>query len=45
MVQDARLGFFAGLVIADQDALPAWLPGDEFEAARKAALEDVAGGE
>ena len=45
MVQDARLGFFAGLAIADQQALPAWLPGDEFEAARKAALEEVAADE
>ena len=41
MVQDARLGFYAGLVIADRDAMPAWLPGDEFEAARKAALAAV----
>jgi Zn-dependent M28 family amino/carboxypeptidase len=45
MVQDARLGFYAGLVIAEQEAMPRWVPGDEFEAAREAALEAVAGGE
>ncbi len=38
MVDDARFGFLAGLLIANADGLPAWKPGDEFEAARKAAL-------
>jgi len=38
MIQDARLGFYSGLLLADSDELPAWNPGDEFEAARKAAL-------
>ena len=38
MVQDARFGFWAGLMIADADDLPAWVPGDEFEAARLEAL-------
>jgi Zn-dependent M28 family amino/carboxypeptidase len=38
MIEDARLGFLAGLKIADDPKLPAWTPGDEFEAARKAAL-------
>jgi Zn-dependent M28 family amino/carboxypeptidase len=38
MVEDARLCFYAGLQIANADQLPAWNPGDEFEAARKAAL-------
>ncbi len=38
MVQDARFGFWAGLIIANDDELPAWLPGDEFEAARLEAL-------
>ena len=38
MVQDARFGFWAGLLIANADALPAWVPGDEFEAARLDAL-------
>jgi len=38
MVEDARLGFSAGLTIANDPQLPTWKPGDEFEAARKAAL-------
>jgi Zn-dependent M28 family amino/carboxypeptidase len=38
MVEDAKLGFFVGLDIAQSEKLPAWKPGDEFEAARKAAL-------
>jgi Zn-dependent M28 family amino/carboxypeptidase len=38
MVEDARLAFLAGLAIANADAMPAWNPGDEFEAARKAAI-------
>jgi Zn-dependent M28 family amino/carboxypeptidase len=38
MVQDARLGFYCALAIADQDELPRWNPGDEFEAARLKAL-------
>jgi Zn-dependent M28 family amino/carboxypeptidase len=38
MIEDARLGFEAGLAIADDPKLPAWTPGDEFEGARKAAL-------
>jgi Zn-dependent M28 family amino/carboxypeptidase len=38
MIDDARLGFAAGLAIANDPKLPAWTPGDEFEAARKAAL-------
>ncbi len=40
MVEDARLGYRVGIAIANQPELPAWLPGDEFEAARKAALAD-----
>ena len=43
MVEDARLAFYCGLMIAEADALPAWKPGDEFEAARKAALAAVRG--
>jgi Zn-dependent M28 family amino/carboxypeptidase len=39
MVQDARFGFFAGLIVANADDMPAWNPGDEFEAARQDALE------
>ncbi len=38
LVQDAQLGFWCGLIIANDDELPSWNPGDEFEAARKAAL-------
>jgi Zn-dependent M28 family amino/carboxypeptidase len=38
MVDDARFGFRALCAIADADSAPSWLPGDEFEAARKRAL-------
>lgn len=38
LVDDARFGFLAGLLIANDDELPAWRPGDEFEAARLEAL-------
>ncbi len=38
MVEDARLGFYCGLIVADQDAMPQWKKGDEFEAARQKAL-------
>ena len=31
--------FYAGLIVANADELPEWNPGDEFEAARRAALE------
>ncbi len=41
LIQDAQLGFWCGLIIANEEALPAWNPGDEFEAARKAALADL----
>jgi Zn-dependent M28 family amino/carboxypeptidase len=41
MIEDARLGYWTGLAIANADELPAWTPGDEFEAARKRALEAV----
>lgn len=43
MIEDARLGFYAGLAVANADALPAWNPGDEFAAARAAALAAVGG--
>jgi len=39
MVDDARFGFFAALEIANADRGPTWAPGDEFEAARRAALD------
>ncbi|MBC7983505.1 MAG: M28 family peptidase [Candidatus Obscuribacterales bacterium] len=38
MVDDARLGFWIGVAVANAAALPAWNSGDEFEAARKAAI-------
>ena len=41
MIDDARLGFWAGLSIANADEMPSWKPGDEFEAARLAALAAV----
>ncbi len=37
-VEDTQLGFYCGWIIGNQDALPAWRPGDEFESTRKAAL-------
>jgi len=44
MIEDAQLGFYAGLSIADTPKLPTWNPGDEFEAARKRALGEVGKG-
>ncbi|HEX6179220.1 MAG TPA: M28 family peptidase, partial [Thermoanaerobaculia bacterium] len=41
MIEDARLGFFAGLAIAQMPQMPGWNPGDEFEAARKKALAEA----
>jgi Zn-dependent M28 family amino/carboxypeptidase len=38
MIDDARLGFFVGVNVANAQAMPTWVPGDEFEATRKAAL-------
>ncbi|HSG41109.1 MAG TPA: M20/M25/M40 family metallo-hydrolase, partial [Thermoanaerobaculia bacterium] len=43
IIEDAQLGFYAGLSIAENPTLPAWNPGDEFEAARKKALAEVGG--
>jgi len=42
MVEDTRLAFSAGLAIADAEAMPTWNAGDEFEAARKAAIAALA---
>jgi Zn-dependent M28 family amino/carboxypeptidase len=42
MVDDARFGFFAALDIANADQAPTLTPGDEFEAARRAALDALA---
>jgi Zn-dependent M28 family amino/carboxypeptidase len=38
VIEDARLGFLAGVAVAEDPKLPTWVPGDEFEAARKKAL-------
>jgi Zn-dependent M28 family amino/carboxypeptidase len=38
MIEDAQIGLWTAYQIAQRDDLPAWVPGDEFEAARKAAL-------
>ena len=43
MIEDAQLGFYSGWLVAQADAMPAWNPGDEFEAARKKALAAAAG--
>ncbi|HEY7953826.1 MAG TPA: M28 family peptidase [Polyangia bacterium] len=40
-VDDLRLMTTVGLRIADAPTLPSWRPGDEFEAARKRALEEL----
>ena len=41
MVDDALLGYWTGLAIANADEMPTWVPGDEFEAARIEALRAV----
>ena len=41
MVDDARFGFLAGWLVASADDMPRWYPGDEFEAARDAALAEL----
>jgi Zn-dependent M28 family amino/carboxypeptidase len=41
MIDDALLGFWAGLAIANADEMPRWAEGDEFEASRLEALEAV----
>ncbi len=38
MIEDATIGFQVGWLVAQTEQLPAWNPGDEFEAARKKAL-------
>lgn len=37
-IQDAELLTYVGLEVANQPDMPTWVPGDEFEAARKRAL-------
>jgi Zn-dependent M28 family amino/carboxypeptidase len=41
MVEDAQLTFWLSQKIANDPKLPAWTPGDEFEATRKKALAEV----
>lgn len=41
-VEDAQLFFHLGVQVANAARMPAWRAGDEFEAARKKALADVA---
>jgi Zn-dependent M28 family amino/carboxypeptidase len=41
IVEDARIGFLCGASIATSEAMPRWNVGDEFEAARKAALQAI----
>jgi Zn-dependent M28 family amino/carboxypeptidase len=38
MIEDATLGYQLALQVANESKLPAWYPGDEFEAARKKTL-------
>ena len=38
LVQDAQLGFRAALHMAEADEMATWVPGDEFEAARRDAI-------
>ena len=40
--EDARFFFYLGLKAANEAAMPAWRPGDEFEAARKKSLSEAA---
>lgn len=40
-IEDTRLLFHVGHQVLQQDKMPAWNPGDEFEAARMAALKDA----
>jgi len=40
MIEDAKLGFWVGLAVANADEMPSWNEGDEFEATRLEALAD-----
>ena len=40
-VEDVRLLYYVGLQAAQQPEMPRWNSGDEFEAARKAAIEEL----
>jgi Zn-dependent M28 family amino/carboxypeptidase len=41
-VEDSQLFFYLGTQVANAARMPAWKPGDEFEAARKKALAEAA---
>jgi Zn-dependent M28 family amino/carboxypeptidase len=41
-VEDAQLLFYLGVKVANAPRMPAWKPGDEFEAARKKARAEIA---
>jgi Zn-dependent M28 family amino/carboxypeptidase len=43
-VEDGQLFFYLGEKVANETAMPAWNPGDEFEAARKKALTAAGAG-
>jgi Zn-dependent M28 family amino/carboxypeptidase len=43
LVDDARLAFWLGWLVADRDTAPEWYPGDEFEDERAASLAEIAG--
>jgi Zn-dependent M28 family amino/carboxypeptidase len=43
MIEDAQLGFYTGLVVANTPQMPTWNPGDEFEAVRKRSLAELEG--
>jgi len=40
-IEDAKIGFWTGLAIANADEMPSWNEGDEFEAARLKSLEEL----
>lgn len=41
MIEDAQLGFYVGLAVANQDEMPMWNRGDEFEARRIEEMRKV----
>jgi Zn-dependent M28 family amino/carboxypeptidase len=43
LTEDAQLAFRLAAAVAHADVTPTWYVGDEFEALRKAALEDLSG--
>ncbi|MCM2316291.1 MAG: M20/M25/M40 family metallo-hydrolase, partial [Thermoanaerobaculia bacterium] len=41
MIEDSIVAFLSGLEVSETPDLPAWVPGDEFEAARSRALKEL----